>query len=265
MDLYLQVVESMRLETISHIINVGGFVKITEKKLWLIEVVDSISCEIVCNVKSIDEDTLVLNGTWRGLIALDTMLLKIVKGKLRYYEIDLMRLAKLQVFIDCSSDKLEAGHIREFNGISLSKEIRTTSPSDMESWLLQQAMRADNDSDPIVNFLRQTECYNLVNFLLSATNDNNQCLQNLCVRYGLSAAHFRRLSRHALGHTTKVTLREWRMTKAILAFIDEPKNMTDIAFAHGYSSLSHFSNDVKKMLGMTPRALRKSILDVVMK
>ncbi|MGA9606825.1 MAG: helix-turn-helix domain-containing protein [Rouxiella badensis] len=255
----------MRFETIPYIIKEGETIKVTEKKLCLIEALDSEPCEVLYTVRNNEENSFSLQSNWRGLIALDVMQFKVSKGRLRFFDMDLMKLVKLQVFIDYSNGNIEVGSSNESNWLSFSKEIKLIQPEDMEYWLLQQAMQTGDKVDSIVAFLRHTECYNLVHFLLSETDDNNQCLQTLCVRYGLSAAHFRRLTRHALGHTTKVTLREWRMTKAILAFINDPKNMTDIAFAHGYSSLSHFSNDVKKMLGMTPRALRKSILDIAMK
>ncbi|WP_369788273.1 helix-turn-helix domain-containing protein [Rouxiella sp. WC2420] len=255
----------MCLETISQIYHENDELKITEKTLGFFEVIKGESCQISCSYRNSQEHIFILDGGWRGLIAFDPMSVKIIKGEINLFKINLMKLAKLQVFIDYATDNIETDYIMDSCSISFSKEIKQINPEVMECWLLQQAMLPEDEADPIVSFLRHTECYGLVHFLLSAANDNNQCLQQLCLRYGLSAAHFRRLTRHALGHTTKVTLREWRMTKAILAFINDPKNMTDVAFAHGYSSLSHFSNDVKKMLGMTPRALRKSILDVAMK
>lgn len=255
----------MRLETIPHIMSEGEHTRITEKKLWLAEVLGDQGCEIVCIIRNSEQGTLTLQNEWRGLIAMDAMAFKINKGKLRFFEIDLMKMAKLQVFIDYALAKVETVVSDDLCWATFPENIKHLNPDEMEYWLLNQAMHPHESTYALIQFLRKTECYNLVHFLLSATDDNNQCLQNLCVRYGLSAAHFRRLSRNALGHTTKVTLREWRMTKAVLAFINDPQNMTDVAFAHGYSSLSHFSNDVKKMLGMTPRALRKSILDMAMK
>ena len=255
----------MQLEKIPPIANMGDEIRLTEKTLRLFEVADNKLCEISCSYRNSPEHFFLLDSGWRGLIAMDPMNIKVIQGELVSSEINLMKLAKLQVFIDYARDNVETECITDSCSITFSKQIKNTKPEDMEYWLLHQALIPTDEADPIVKFLRHTECYNLVHFLLSATDDNNQCLQQLCVRYGLSAAHFRRLARNALGHTTKVTLREWRMTKAVLAFINDPKNMTDVAFAHGYSSLSHFSNDVKKMLGMTPRALRKSILDVAVK
>ncbi|MEG3135816.1 helix-turn-helix domain-containing protein [Rouxiella sp. T17] len=255
----------MLFKTIPHIYSEGKQTRITEKKLWLAEVNDINGCELKCILRHSKEGTLTLKNHWRGLIALDVMALKINKGTLRFFEIDIMKMAKLQVFLDHAISNTDTIETDELCWASFPDTVQDLNPDEMEYWLLNQAMRPAEDSKQLVQFLRETECYNLVHFLLSATDDNDQCLQNLCVRYGLSAAHFRRLSRHALGHTTKVTLREWRMTKAVLAFINDPHNMTDVAFAHGYSSLSHFSNDVKKMLGMTPRALRKSIIDMAMK
>ncbi len=255
----------MRLESTSHVVSMGDEIKVTEKTLRLVEVADSKSCEFICSYRNSQDHHFILDGGWRGLIATDPMSIRIIKGEMYALKIDLMKLAKLQVFIDYARNSITTKYISDSSSISFSKQIGKINPEDLEYWLLHQALIPVEDADPIVAFLRQTECYSLVHFLLAATDDNNQCLQQLCIRYGLSAAHFRRLTRHALGHTTKVTMREWRMTKAILAFIDDPKDMTDVAFAHGYSSLSHFSNDVKKMLGKTPRALRKSILDVAMK
>lgn len=68
---------------------------------------------------------------------------------------------------------------------------------------------------------------------------------------------FRRLSRRALGNTAKSALRDWRLGQALFELINGDNNLTTIAMNHGYASLSHFSNEVKEVIGVSPRNLKK--------
>jgi len=220
---------------------------ILEPNLWLISVGD-FPCEI--NIRLGGENKLVsLIPGWKGLLAMRRLSLKIEKGYLFFHEIDLMIMTKLQSFIDKSMNRKEEKNVSQcdFSLIKTDEISILTSRRELEYWLLRQTLNPQPGMEGFVDLLRSTEWYWLVYFLLDEFTGSNK-LQDLGQRYGLSTSHFRRLCRQALGNTTKVALRDWRMGKAVLALIDENQNLTEIAFEHGYSSLSHFSNEFKETL-----------------
>lgn len=124
----------------------------------------------------------------------------------------------------------------------------------LKGWFLSQMVEMEPALSPFLNLLRSTENYRLVRYLL-AQSGNGHSLYELSERYGTSYSHFRRLCRSALGDSVKKELCNWRMARALLDIIYGKKNFTEVAFTHGYSSLAHFSNDVKKRLTMSPQQL----------
>ncbi|WP_374191068.1 helix-turn-helix domain-containing protein [Candidatus Symbiopectobacterium sp. 'North America'] len=60
-----------------------------------------------------------------------------------------------------------------------------------------------------------------------------------------------------MGNTAKSALRDWRLGQTLFELINGDNNLTTIAMNHGYASLSHFSNEVKKVIGVSPRNLKK--------
>lgn len=196
----------------------------------------------------------------QGLFVTTPARIEVAHGWLKFYQFDFMRLVKLQVFID-KAQKLVSGQ-RKNSQWGYQAAVFGSEPAfrDIEYWLLSQTMSTASDTTNISSVLRNNEWYDLICFLLEESNGNsNQRLQVLCARYGLSASHFRRLSKHALGNTTKVEMRDWRLVRALLELIDGESNFTTIAMNQGYASLSHFSNEVKDVLGISPRNLKKSL------
>lgn len=205
-----------------------------------------------------DVENCIIERHQQGVLVTTPASIKVVSGGLEYYRFDFMRLVKLQVFID-KAQKHGTGQ-RKFSQWGYQAAVFGSEPvfRDIEYWLLFQTMNAAGDSANISDVLRNNEWYDLICFLLEESNENsNQRLQVLCSRYGLSASHFRRLSKHALGNTTKVEMRDWRLVRALLELIDGENNFTTIAMNQGYASLSHFSNEVKDVLGISPRNLKK--------
>ncbi len=194
----------------------------------------------------------------RRLLAIAPATVTVEHGEVDCLFLDFTLLAKLQVFIDKSMNK-ESIHCPR----SLLASMPTTlgnepEQKELEYWLLHQTLLGTEGMACFSNVLRQSEWYALVEFLFDSYRSNStQRLQTLCARYGLSVSHFRRLSRRALGNTAKSALRDWRLGQALFELINGDNNLTTIAMNHGYASLSHFSNEVKEVIGVSPRNLKK--------
>jgi len=184
-------------------------------------------------------------------------LIKVISGEIKIISLDFNILAKLQVFIDKANGvgKISGEESWSYVPAKLKKK---PSAKQLEYWLITQCMHNTPGIDSFCSILRGSECYMIVNFLLNESGDNSgQRLQELCQQYGLSSSHFRRLTRKALGNSAKKELREWRLARALLEIFNEENSLTTVAMNHGYSSLSHFSNEVKDVIGVTPKRLKK--------
>lgn len=199
-----------------------------------------------------------IKGNEQGMLVLIPCLLSVESGALHCTEIDFPFLVKLQVFIDKARNQKKDFSPNSFWGYlpaALGSQINTR---DIEYCFLNQTLLNSGDISAFVDVLKNNEWYDLIDFLLDEFCDNsNQRLQVLCIRYGLSSSHFRRLARYALGKTAKVELRDWRLVRALFELINGNNNLTTIAMNNGYASLSHFSNEVKDTFGVSPRNLKK--------
>ncbi|MGG4609562.1 helix-turn-helix domain-containing protein [Providencia sp. Me31A] len=107
------------------------------------------------------------------------------------------------------------------------------------------------------NTLRKYEAYGMMRFILSAAqNDKNANINQLCARYGVSASYFRQLYRENFNKTAKRKIMSVRMANAILQLIESENSILDVGLEAGYCSASHFTNDIKKELGLTPSEIR---------
>src|SRR5450830_1129582 len=168
---------------------------------------------------------------------------------------DVKNLTKLQAFIDHAM------------GISLSNPVPSSNSGDADiaapevlhasveqgQSLVLTFLRMAGDDSPeyqkIAATLRRTEAYSMVSFLLQ--EGQGETMEALSARYGISAGHFRRMFRASLGSSPKSELNDWRLATAVLAVIERRYSVTEVAMAHGYASPSHFSNEVKKTLGLS--------------
>ncbi|CAI1687601.1 Transcriptional regulator invF [Serratia fonticola] len=209
-----------------------------------------------------------------GIFVCSTPTLRVTKGSMDYTALDINTMCKLQVFLDISqgfSDFSDA-ECQSVYGVGF-EPLRmqgALSLKQLESWMIQQFLIATPGMKKISAILRGMECYWLIKFLIQQTDaseqtDASDSLRSLSKRYGLSVSHFRRVSRQALGNTTKKELKSWRLVRALLDNMGEKSNLTDLAFKHGYSSLSHFSSEVKIMFNLSPRALKNVIANEVKK
>jgi len=76
---------------------------------------------------------------------------------------------------------------------------------------------------------------------------------------GVSKSHLRNLMRRETGHGFRHHLREIRMETARRLLRESADNISEIAAKTGYSSLPHFSGTFKKISGMTPTELARSL------
>ncbi|ASX26888.1 helix-turn-helix domain-containing protein [Candidatus Williamhamiltonella defendens] len=251
----------MKIKNIQNVLNERHKKQITKMVIWFVQI-GKIECKIQIQTASGNNSEMVFKSGWRGFVAINPSSLQIQSGSLRYKRINVMMMAKLQAFIDKSLVKKSVQHISKSNEAFAVVEVPDSSIlhslREIEYWLLGETLNPKSGTDQFLNLLRNTEWYWVVYFLLNEFNGNNR-LKNLCQRYGLSLAHFRRICRIALGNTTKVALRDWRMVKAILDLVLKNQNLTEVAFEHGYASLSHFSSEVKEALGVSPKKLLQTI------
>ncbi|MBL4700491.1 MAG: helix-turn-helix transcriptional regulator [Phycisphaeraceae bacterium] len=80
-------------------------------------------------------------------------------------------------------------------------------------------------------------------------------LANLC---NLSLSHFRKVFREATGIAPFKYLIKFRMNAAQIMLEHSKRNIIDIAYSCGYSTLSCFNRTFKSTFGMSPSAWRKS-------
>lgn len=187
-----------------------------------------------------------------GLLLLDRVDVRVIKGTLLFRQLHLEVLRKLLGFIDESRNvnSFDANTSR-WTSIPLQNTTMMQNRKFFEYWFLQEMWDPSPEFKMLLALLRHNESYLLVRFLLGHTTYYNT-LQELGDRYGVSYSHFRRLCSHALGNGAKAELRDWRMARSLLDVAEGQDNLTEVAFKHGYSSSSHFSNDIKELLGVSP-------------
>jgi AraC-like DNA-binding protein len=124
----------------------------------------------------------------------------------------------------------------------------------LEHWYIAQTLSAGPDAQAFADLLRQGENYRLLHFLLNQ-GASSEKLGFLARRYGVSVSHFRRLCHHALGGAAKPEMREWRTAQALLAMTKGKQSLTDVALEFGFASSSHFSKEIRKLVGVKPSSL----------
>lgn len=190
---------------------------------------------------------------WQGLIALRPGL-EVLSGSAEVWPLLQTNIVKLQLFIDKGADR-NVQVIRGEPWAALrSEECLSHGASDFKFWYLKLALQGRLEYQFFADKLRCSEGYLLLDFLLERGSSSEK-LQYLARRYGVSVSHFRRLGRQALGGPMKTELREWRAARALLEITKRSGSMMDIAMGLGYASSSHFSKDIRELLGVAPAGL----------
>jgi AraC-like DNA-binding protein len=189
---------------------------------------------------------------WEGLIAINGAFE--VEGRLQSQSIAQAPLMKLQVFIDLGN-ALNDQRPRQAPWALLPVAYPSiASERALERWYIAQAMAGSEAWQAFASVLRHTESYGLVRFLLEQ-GTRSEKLTTLAQRYGVSVSHFRRLCREALGTAAKPALRGWRTAQALLNMSLQEGSLTDVALEFGFASSSHFSKEIRELVGFAPSSL----------
>lgn len=196
-----------------------------------------------------------LNITNDGLLLCDRCTITVLNGPFIYRKLNIDILAKLLAFVDVASSWDDVYfHSNDFTCLELQQYQFLSDRKRSEAWLLRALLRQEAWVSEVCCFIRRTECYKLVKYLLTRTTATHS-LHELGEKYGLSYSHFRRLCKSALGGKVKAELCSWRMARSVLEIVEGENDMTTIAHKYGYSSSSHFSSEVKSKFGKSPREL----------
>lgn len=196
--------------------------------------------------------TCCLPAGWEGLMAINGAFE--VKGRLQAQSIVQAPLMKLQVFIDLGSVPNDHRSRQAPWALLPVAYPNIESEQALERWYIAQAMAGGEAWQAFASVLRHTESYGLVRFLLEQ-GTRSEKLATLAQRYGVSVSHFRRLCRQALGTAAKPALRGWRTAQALLNMSLQEGSLTDVALEFGFASSSHFSREIRELVGFTPSSL----------
>ncbi|NWB27428.1 helix-turn-helix domain-containing protein [Pseudomonas gingeri] len=194
-----------------------------------------------------------LPAGWQGLVV-GRGAMKVVSGGLLCETLSGTCLMKLQVFIDMGGGLSQRRPCAApWAALPVTATV-TASKEGLERWYIECALRGDADYQRFAGVVRQSASYWLVLFLLEQGTASEKLI-GLARRYGVSVSHFRRLCHQALGGAAKPELRDWRTAKALLRMIRGGGSLTDVALEYGYASSSHFSKEVRELLGVAPSRL----------
>nr|WP_241391658.1 helix-turn-helix domain-containing protein [Yersinia frederiksenii]ULG19762.1 AraC family transcriptional regulator [Yersinia frederiksenii] len=237
-----------------NVIKEGESFNLSDQELWLVTIPDNASVQL--NISKAGS-SMICKLECNCILLLDRININATWGDLIYHKIRIDILSKLLAFIDEAQNvKIAKNHDIYFNHIDFTELNVLDDRSAAESWFLSAYIERKEWINPLCDFLRNFEHYDLVRYLLSQSMGQNT-LYDLGKTYGVSYSHFRRLCSSALGGKVKAELCNWRMAKAVFEIIEGESDMTSIAYKYGYSSSSHFSSDIKNRLGKTPRELCK--------
>ena len=180
--------------------------------------------------------------------------IQILNNTVLMHDVGVARLVKLIAFIDCSvndREPLVPASIRRAVTTFCVSGFAEPDTLSIQREFICRLLERDSRDVPLFSFLRATEAYWVVSFLLQQFAENKR-VSDLGAQYGLSNAHFRRLCKHALGGSLKAELKRWRASSAVLRIIESEQTLTDIALDAGFASSSHLSREIKGLLGVPP-------------
>ncbi|SCW64589.1 MULTISPECIES: helix-turn-helix domain-containing protein [unclassified Pseudomonas] len=192
---------------------------------------------------------------WEGVVVAGDSL-RWSGGPLQVQPVTAAPLVKLQAFFDMSNAFVEVGQrgaVGPWALLPVTEEV-VRSQERFERWFIGQALGGTAAYHAAANLLRHHESYGLVRFLLEQ-GTHSEKLNTLAQRYGVSVSHFRRLCQQALGSAAKPVLRGWRTAQALLNMSLQDGSLTDVALEFGFASSSHFSKEVRELVGFAPSSL----------
>lgn len=196
-------------------------------------------------------------------IANDDVLSAVENPHWDIYSMELSELIEILAVVDTAMgqsflSKKEMFSLNELAAqefISLDEELSTS--VSIKNVVIDLVIKTHPLFDHWCNVLRKYEAYGMMRFILEAAqSDKNANINQLCARYGVSASYFRQLYRENFNKTAKRKIMSVRMANAILQLIESESSILDVGLEAGYCSASHFTNDIKKELGLTPSEIR---------
>lgn len=143
----------------------------------------------------------------------------------------------------------------EFIAIELADGITEMS---VDNITLDLLLRNHSDFNTWCERLRKYEAYGMMSFMVSALEQRgNLNVSYLSQCYGVSAVYFRELYRGNFGATAKKKIMGVRMASAVLQLIESEDSILEVGLDAGYCSAAHFTNNLKKELGLTPSEIRR--------
>lgn len=195
-----------------------------------------------------------LSPGYCGLVMLGRGALIVRGGTLHYHRMHCDVLVKLLAFMD-EARAMSAHDTNRRGVLPALHRVPVHEPwadrRQCELWFLGQLSAPGEGFGTMLDVLRRCESYDLIRFLLSRAPTGGT-LRHMCTKYGVSYSHFRRLCRGALGESAKIALRDWRMARSMLEVAQGIDSYTEIALRNGYASSSHFSTEIKELIGMSP-------------
>jgi len=91
--------------------------------------------------------------------------------------------------------------------------------------------------------------------------DQNLTLREIAQTIGMSQYHFTRLFKQSMGITPYQYVIQQRVERAKQLLRDAELAIADIALQCGFASQSHFHSHFQRLVGLTPKKFRQSILD----
>lgn len=193
------------------------------------------------------------------LLVLNRVSVHVKSEHVIFRPVKLARLSKLLAFMDMAfGQDLTHVQLPHWLALELSDPEICEDIKRCEQWFLKQYMAPTTEFSFFISMLRKMESYCVIQFLFSQSKSGNTLIE-LGENYGVSYSHFRRLCNHALGGKVKNELRIWRMAQSLLENIEKEGNLTQLAINNGYASSSHFSNEIREMMGVSPRDLSNII------
>lgn len=245
----------MNIKNKSFMLTEGYKKYFSEFLLWWVnpDNIDGCSLSLKCNGK---KTVIRLNPHKSCMLMLRYGEILITHGSVTVVPADITSVIKFIAFMDSALNIVDNHKTRNWYFFTPYYFNKINENKIFEQWLIKVNILQPERAKKIFSMLRTSERYWLVRYLLESET-NVLSLKELGDKYGLSVAHFRRLSKKALGKSTKEELNNWRLAKALLSLIEDDESITNIALKHGYSSLSHFSCVVKAGYGLSPRELKK--------
>ncbi len=199
------------------------------------------------------------SSEWRVSVEKESLLIQSSSNAKEMRAVPLVRIASLLAFIE-ASDCVPAG-MSSSRGAQVAPDTVQINAkglayaSAFEGWFCSRVLEGDDALPPLLTVLRTQEAYKLVLFLLGAFDDGSS-VAALAERYGVSTAHFRRLCRKIFGSGLKRKLRQWRAQNALHDVLSGDESLTTLAYQHGFSSSSHFAQEMKFHFGAGPGCFR---------